>query len=145
MTFGYKFNQPVDVFTTAITHLNFGKEFNKPIEYLPKSITHLTLGWNFNQPIDTLPDSITHLELNVCFDQLIDKFPSSLVYLGFYSKLKINNIPENVHTLKINFFAGSDSDLIDNLPSSVKKIIVSDTKKIHCIKKIPFGCEIVEE
>jgi hypothetical protein len=56
----------------------------------------------------------------------------------------MNNIPETVNTLKI-FFSDKDkhSGYVDNLPITIKKIIINDMSKKHLVK-IPFGCEIVE-
>ena len=33
----------------------------------------------------------------------------------------------------------------DNLPSTINEIKISDMNKLSYIKKVPFGCEIVEE
>ena len=40
---------------SCLTHLTFGKKFNKPVDNLPKNLTHLTFGKKFNKPVDNLP------------------------------------------------------------------------------------------
>ena len=56
-----------------------------------------------------------------------------------------NIIPENVETVYIQFFEGNeDEQIIDNLPTFIKKIQVNNISKINLIKKIPFDCVIEE-
>jgi hypothetical protein len=164
--FGNYFNQPVNNLPSTITHLQFGWKFNQPVNNLPSSITHLKFKYDFNQQIDNLPNSLISLSLrgdfnqqinhlpdslkflNICsdFDQSVNHLPKNLECLGFDSVIPMNDIPSHISTIKIIFYPGEqDNGYIDNLPSTIKKIIVNDITKIHYITKIPFGCEIVEE
>jgi hypothetical protein len=67
--------------------------------------------------------------------------PSSLIEIDFYSHCKIkNNIPSNIQYINI-FFDNYDlvNEAIENIPLNVKKIKIDNIKKIHYLKKIPFG------
>jgi hypothetical protein len=144
--FGYRFNKPVNSLPKNLLHLTFGNCFTKSVKCLPSTITHLIFGNSFNGTVNKLPSTITHLALGSSFNREVngDLF-INLKYLSFYSKTKINNIPTNVDTLKIYFFQESARNCyIENLPITIKKILINDIGKIEYIKKIPFGCEVVE-
>ncbi len=152
LTFTWEFNQPVDQLPNSLTHLTFGCYFNQPVDKLPNSITHLIFRENFNQPVDKLPSSVTHLMLGWSFDQSLKNLPSNIYYLGFESiSLIKDDIPSTINTVEIYFSYYYDSEddyldeIINNLPSTIKKIIVNDITKIDFITKIPFGCEIVDD
>jgi len=78
VTFGHRFNRPVDLLPVSITRINFGKSFNRPVDHLPASLTHLRFGASFNQPVDHLPASLIHLELGYSFSQSIEHLPASI-------------------------------------------------------------------
>ena len=147
LTFGSTFNQIVDNLPKNLTHLTFGHYFNQSVDNLPSSLTYLTLGMYFNQKIDNLPNNLTHLTIGHCFSQSIDKLPKSIRKLGFYSCSKIrNNIPENIEKIKIIFY-GDDAynSTVKNIPSHIKEIKINAKTKIHFLKKIPFGCKIIDD
>src|SRR6185312_12016836 len=145
--FGDRFNNLVDNLPDSITHLIFGFWFNQPVSKLPKTITHLTFGYWFNKTVSKLPNSITHLTFGMNFNQSIDKLPTTIIELGFYSNSKIkNNIPNNIEYINIIFFNNDKyNEAIENLPINVKQIKISEEVKIHYLKKIPFGCKVVDE
>ena len=89
-------------------------------------LKYLIFGENFNQPRTNLPNSITTI--------------------GFPSVCPIkNNIPENIETVYIEFDTkNKNNEIVENLPITIKKILVNDISKINLIKKIPFGCVIEE-
>ena len=72
ITFNFRFSGNTDNIP-SITHLTFGAKFNKPVNNLPHSITHLTFGWCFNQSVNNLPP-ITHLTFDFWFNQPVDNF-----------------------------------------------------------------------
>jgi len=71
----------------TLTHLTFGWKYNQPLDRvtLPPKLTHLTFGLNFNQPLDnvTLPLKSTHLTFDVCFNQPLENvmLPSTFTHL----------------------------------------------------------------
>ena len=119
--------------------------------YLPNSLIDLTFGNNFNQKIDKLPNNLTSLFIwspdpFTVFDQSIDKLPETVKELAFVSTCRFkNNIPEHIENLRIIFFPNAIYDnTIDNIPHNIKKIIIDDKIHIHYLKKIPFGCVVVD-
>jgi hypothetical protein len=145
LNFGNSFNQSVDYLSKSITHLTFGFRFNQPVNKLPNSITHLTFGFCFNEPMDNLPNSITHLRFGHCFNQPLDYLPKSIKELTFDSGKKIKgNIPENIENIYIIFYGYGYDSIIDNIPCHIKQIKINDRDKINYLKKIPFGCKVVD-
>jgi hypothetical protein len=70
--------------------------------------------------------------------------PKSIKELTFFSGNKIKDyIPENIENIYI-IFCGFDST-IDDIPCHIKQIKINDRKKINCLKKIPFGCKVVDD
>jgi len=134
LTFPYDFNEELSNLPWDIKVIIFEEEhskeqyskFNQPVSYLPNSITHLTFGCYFNQPVDNLPKSIKKL--------------------GFSSNSKIkNNIPENIEDIEIIFFGFHYDSIVENIPCHIKKIKINRRDKINYLKKIPFGCKVVDE
>jgi hypothetical protein len=37
------------------------------------------------------------------------------------------------------------NEIIENLPANVKEIRINEPDKAHYLKKIPFGCKIVDD
>ena len=93
------------------------------MDNLPSSLTHLTFGSYFNQKVNNLPSSLTHLTSGSHFNQIVDNLPSILTHLTFGS-----------------FF----NQKVNNLPSSLKEIKIHK-QKVNLLKKIPFGCKVVDE
>lgn len=156
LQFGYNFNCSVDKLPNQITHLTFGWAFNKPVDSLPNLITHLTFGYNFNQSIDKLPKLITHLTFGVNFNQSIDKLPN-LICLIFDPTFKnIDKIPDYIDNIEIcddKSIKTVYDDMImprrklsgliiDNIPPHIK-IIKTDWYIAKFIKKIPWGCKLI--
>ena len=118
-----KFNQTIGNLPLSIMRITFGSIFNQPINDLPHSLTRLTLGHHFNQPMNNLPHSLTHLTFGMSFNQPLNNLPNYLTYLTF----------------GISF-----NQEVNNLPPSLKEIKIFN-KSVHLLKKIPFGCKIIDE
>ncbi len=158
LTFDYWscFNQPLNKgsLPSTITHLNFGYVFTQPFEKdsLPSSLTFLKLAPSFDGSIQYLPNGLTHLIIGdyrtigtiseFMFSGSLDVIPKSVKYLmietGGY--VSTDDIPDHIEYLAINFTTGR---IIDNLPINLKKLIINDEKYMVCVKKKPFGCEVV--
>jgi hypothetical protein len=153
LTFGFHFNQKVDNLPKSLTHLTFGDSFNNSVDNLPTKLTNLTFGYSFNNSVDNLPTKLTNLTFGYNFNQLVDNLPNTIKELSYWSKSKLN-IPNNVEYLNINFYYKQDenanfyyldahNEVIDNPPSNIKKITTNTLEKPHYLKKIPFGCKLV--
>ena len=142
-----QFNQSVDKLPKKLTHLTFGKWFDQSVNKLPKNLTHLTFGKWFNQSVNKLPTSLTHLTFGYCFGKSVHILPKSIIELGFYSHHKIkNDIPESVENINIYFHSMVEkNETIENILPTIKQIKVNDKNKLYLIKKIPFGCKLVDE
>jgi hypothetical protein len=107
ITFGHCFNQPLDnvVFPKSLQSITFGKSFNQSLDNVvfPNSLDSITFGWNFNQPLDNLPNTITTLTFDII-------------------RMKLNNLPICLETIKIK----------NHDCNSIKNII-----------KLPYGCKII--
>lgn len=147
LTFGDNFNQTVDKLPNNLNKLRFGFAFNQNVDNLPSNLNKLRFGYNFNHPVDKLPNSLTHLILGDLFSQSIDNLPKNIKELGFLSGCSaINHIPTNIENIRILFYDISLHDKsIDNIPIHIKQIKIYMTEKIRYIKKIPFGCKIVDK
>jgi len=77
----------------------------------------------FNQPVDNLPNRLKCVTLGHSFNQKVDNSPKTLTHLTF----------------GYNF-----NQEVDNLPSNMEKIKIRRDKQ-NLIKKIPFGCKVVDE
>lgn len=143
------YNKEIDSLPSSMTNLVFGEKYNKKINNILSNLnalTHLTFGVCFDQKINELPESLTHLTFGHSFNQKVDNLPKMLIELGFSSNCKIkNNIPENIKKIKIIF---NDLDeyysAVDNLPPNIKEITIKKNK-FRYLKKVPFGCKILDE
>jgi hypothetical protein len=145
LTFGYWFNQSVDNLPLSLTHLTFGCCFNQLVDNLPKTLTHLTFGYMFNQSVDNLPEKLTHLIFNVRFNQSIDNLPKKIKELTLICNHKsINNLPDNIEKLHIYFSnRHSQNKNIQNLPITLKEIIIEKEEYKKYLIKIPFDTVII--
>ena len=161
LTFGTTFNQKVDNLPQSLTYLTFGFMFNQKVGFLPKNLTHLTFNYCFNKEVNNLPKNIIHLAFGVCFCEKIYKLPKNLKYFKFkwYYKNEIilpkslkklsltcnndliNNIPEHIEKVYIYFSCDHIHKKVENLPSTIKEIVIEDEQFQKYIK-IPFGCII---
>jgi hypothetical protein len=161
LTFGFNFNQSVDKLPLSLTHLYFGCWFNQPVDNLPTNLTYLFFSDDFNQPVDNLPLSLTHLTFGFNFNQSVDNLPENIIVLKLFGSknnniiipknvkelyiyndnILINNLPEHIEKLFIlfNYFSKTK---IENLPITLKEIIVEKNKYIKYIK-IPFETKII--
>eukprot|EP00026_Physarum_polycephalum_P005603 Phypoly_transcript_05638.p1 GENE.Phypoly_transcript_05638~~Phypoly_transcript_05638.p1 ORF type:complete len:569 (+),score=96.82 Phypoly_transcript_05638:196-1902(+) len=85
----------------ALTHLTFGVRFNHPVNNLPSSLTYLAFQCEhlyemnahncFSHPVDALPPSLATLSLNMCYAQNIDHLPPSLTRLSLAANIAFNH------------------------------------------------------
>jgi hypothetical protein len=121
----------------GLTHLTFGYKFNQPVDNLPKGLTHLTFGYYFNQPVDNLPKNIYLLKLD-CFNNNNFIIPKNVKELYIYNNnILINNLPENIEKINIFFDEENEINKIENLPLLLKEIIIENEHHKKYIK-IPF-------
>jgi hypothetical protein len=140
LTFGFYFNQKIDNLPKNLTHLNFGDLFLNKIDNLPKNLTHLTFKCWFNEKLCNLPKNLKLLKLGWFFQNDFI-FPKNLkkLLLTCNNKL-INNIPKHIEKIYIDFdICEKHNSKIDNLPLTIKEIVIKD-KKFKKYIKIPFGC-----
>jgi hypothetical protein len=152
LTFGFKFNQSVDSLPSKLINLTFGDNFNRSVNLLPNTITRLTFGFWFNQSVNSLPAKLKKLTFAHCFNQSVDNLPNTIKVLSYYGKSKLNNIPNNVEYINIYFYGDEDyyddgpyNETIENIPLNVKEIRINRRDKAHCLRKIPFGCKVVDK
>ena len=167
INFGWYFNQPVDNLPKTMTELKYGFKFNQPVDNLPINLTHLTFNTHFNQPLDKLPKNLLNLAFSTIsnFNQPLDNLPKNLYYLKigikFNNKIIIpdsvkeicllsnnillNNLPNNIEILTINFdhIVNGSNIKIDNLPITLKKIIIKREEYKKYIIKIPYETVII--
>ena len=146
-----KFNRPVDNLPHDITHLTFGFYFNKPVNSLPPNLRVITFGDDFNHPVDNLPPNLEVITFGKEFNHSVNNLPKNIKELAFPADSFIKNyIPAHITNIKILFNYYDDFDeivdeIVDNLPIHIKQIRVNNKSKIHYLKKIPFGCKIIDE
>ncbi len=167
LTFGSDFSKTVDKLPKNLTHLTFGFWFNHRVDNLPINLTHLTFNTHFNQPLDKLPKNLLNLAFSTIsnFNQPLDNLPKNLYYLKigikFNNKIIIpdsvkeicllsnnillNNLPNNIEILTINFdhIVNGSNIKIDNLPITLKKIIIKREEYKKYIIKIPYETVII--
>ena len=78
------------------------------------------------------------------FDQSLDKmkFPKLLqtIQFGMHFSQSLDNLPNTI----LNLIFHSISEELTNLPTSLEKMVIQYYEPIESIKKIPFGCEIMD-
>jgi FNIP Repeat len=83
---------------TSITHLTFGEKFDQPVDCLPSSLQYLTFGTAFNQHVDLLPPCLRQLSFpkdTSQFNKPVDFFPllSHICLLVFISTNQLISFP----------------------------------------------------
>lgn len=125
LTFGKKFNQPIDKLPEGLLFLKLGDNFNQPIDELPQSLEMLTLGNSFNQPMNKLPKCLKRLEFGNDFNQSVNLPPLLKILMfgiNFNQVLKENSLPSSLQYLKF----GNDFNKHINkdvLPNSLRILI----------------------
>ena len=111
-------------------------KFNQDVSNLPSSITHLVFGHYFNQDISNLPPSLTHLTLGYCFDKQCS-IQSNVKYLNLNcnNQYIIDSLPDSIVKLELDYHFNLQ---MDNLPTSIKKLIIIDVnsdynKDLNCL------------
>jgi hypothetical protein len=158
--FGILFNQKVNVLPQSLTHIIFNRDFNQKVDNLPKNLTYLFFGNNFNQKVNNLPKNLFCLIFGNSFNQKINNLPKSLFHIDFGYKFTqniyripksinelslynnneyINNIPNHIIKIYIKYSNSNIDKKIENLPPSIKEIIIQHEIFKKYIK-IPFGC-----
>ena len=138
--FNRDFNQKVDNLPKNLTYLFFGNNFNQKVNNLPKNLFCLIFGNSFNQKINNLPKSLFHIDFGYKFTQNIYRIPKSINELSLYNNNEyINNIPNHIIKIYIKYSNSNIDKKIENLPPSIKEIIIQHEIFKKYIK-IPFGC-----
>ena len=119
--FGFYFNQPLDNLLdncTSLTHISFGSRFNQPLHNSfdnCTALTHIGIGYNFNQKLE-LPFNIKSLSLD----------SNNMNYT--------DHLSDNIEEIELGLHFNLE---LDNLPSSIKKIIFDKwskyNKKLNCL------------
>ena len=136
-----------NVLSKNLHTLIFGCAYNLKIKkgVLPESLHTLTLGYSYNQKIKegVLPKFLHTLKLGYFFQKDI-VIPESVKEIELYSHNNlINNLPCNIETVYIKFDYDIETDrIVDNLPVTLKKIVIQEYSFMEYIKKIPFDCEV---
>lgn len=74
MTFGFNFNQPINL-PPDLHSVTFGHKFSQHVN-LPHKLINLTLEKSYSHPINL--GNITHLKINSNNQNIIDYLPNSL-------------------------------------------------------------------
>ena len=135
LTFGYYFNRLLgDSLSTLINleELTFSYNFNRPLGDSLSNLTNLkklTLGYKFNQVID-IPGWITKLVLSCNLQSIIDYLPNSVVELelGFCFDLELNNLPSSIKKIIIRNQLYNKN--LNNLPTGIELLVISKYYKI---------------
>lgn len=100
-----------------LKHLEFTDKFNEPISKFPPNLVKLKFSYNFNNKISNLPQTLKLLDL------------------GNSSEQHINNLCyENIPLLKILRIMSDKKYKIDNLPNSIKKLLLYNyNDKLNCL------------
>jgi hypothetical protein len=150
LTFGDEFNKPLSNSLdklTSLQYLSFGGCFNRPLSNsLDKliSLQYLTFGEEFNKPLTNSLAKLTSLEqltLDCLFDQQLD-LPSNIKYLVLdcNNQYIIDNLHNNIEELTLSY--GFDLEL-NNLPSSIKKIIFDNQNYDKELNNLPSSVEYI--
>ena len=120
-------------------------------KYYNKKTNTLTIPLNFNEELKDLPSDtkiiIFEEDYNKReysqFNQLVDKLPNNLTHLTFgcYFDKLVNNLPNFLKNLT---FGDNFNQKVDNLPNNLKQLKIFETP-VYYLKKIPFGCRIIDE
>ena len=121
--------------------MTLANNFNQSVDKLPNSLTHFFPSYYYKGTFTNLPDSITHMCL-WNYEKDIS-FPSSLSTLYVQGNSELSILPNTIESIifyRLNV-------VVDNLPSSITKIqlIQFNKENIKLIKKIPYGCKIVDK
>ena len=151
LTFGYNFNQPLGNSLSNLVDLqeltlgnNFNKSLNNSLLDL-HNLRKLIFGCYFNQPLnDTLSNlvNLRELTLGYYFNQPLD-IPNMITKLKIYCNCQyiIDYLPSSVEELVL----GYDFNLeLNDLPSSIKKIIIKSPYYNKKLNNLPTGIETLE-
>jgi hypothetical protein len=156
LTLDDNFNKKIDNLPKNLTHLTLGN-YCRNINKFPKNIKYLKLNWNSRHYIEhmnwatinflknftkqiILPKNILYLALGIGYT-LKFNLPKTIKELLLTANNDlINNIPEHIEKIYIYFINQHFyNKRADNLPMSIKEIIIENEKFKDYIK-IPFGC-----
>ena len=151
LTFGICFNQPLNDTLSNLTNLReltFGDYFNQPLNNVLSNLTNLRkliLGFRFNQPIDNTLSNLTNLReltLGCEFKQSIN-IPGWIKKLTLYCKSQsiIDYLPSSIVELELGYIFDLE---LNNLPSSIKKIIIRNECYDKKLNNLPSGIECLE-
>ena len=135
LNFGYYFNQPLNNTLSNLSNLkklNFDKEFNQPLGNSLSNFDNLkvlTLGRNFDQSI-VIPCGIKKLTLNCNSQSIIDYLPTSIeeLELGYDFNLELNNLPSSIK--KIIIKNPDYNKKLNNLPTGIENLFLNAVYKV---------------
>jgi hypothetical protein len=147
LQFGYYFNQIIkkNVLPINLHTLIFGTCFNTEIEIniLPTNLHTLFFCNYYNKNIEAnvLPKNLHYFKF---FGNALS-LPTSIIELSCDATSQmLNNLPEYLEVLNLDCVNNSDTfRIIDNFPSTLKIIKINKNGFRKYIKKIPFGCIII--
>jgi len=120
--FNKDFDETIDdLEISQIRNLTFGYKFNKPINKYPKSLTNLTFGEKFNQTIDNLPESLIDIKLANDFNQSVHNLPKKLKFLVID---KDQTVFENSSCVSYIHRKSVFNQPINKLPCSLSKLMI---------------------
>jgi len=156
ISFGGNFNYPLLHSLdncTALTHIVLSRQFNQPLGNSLsnlKSLTHINLGGFFNCPLDNAFDNctaLTHIDFGHGFVQRCEFglcLPPNVSSISLNSNNVdiVNYLSDNIEEIELGKYFNLE---LDNLPSSIKKIIFDEyskyNKELNCL---PSGLSILK-
>jgi len=120
-----------------LKELTFGENFNQPLNNSLvdlHNLRELTLGKYFNQQVVIL-DGITKLTLDCNSQSIIDYLPSSIeeLVLGLDFNLELNDLPSSIKKIKI---CNTRYDKkLNNLPTGIKLLEINSKYKYVYMQK----------
>ncbi len=152
----YDFNQSVDNLPKNLIYLDFqnqllnASEFNNDYYETDFGLYSIAvdklidtfLTSRFDQPLENLPEKLRFLSLPLTHNNKII-VPKNIKQLYLSCKNNtINNLPEYVKTIFINFYYNeNNNNYVNNLPITIKEVFIKH-KNLEKFIKTPFETEI---
>ena len=129
LTLGDSFDQYIVRYPESLTKLTLGYLYNSRLDNLPEGPEVLITGVSFNKSVDKLPQTLKKLTLGNGFTRSIDKLPDGITELTLLSEkymFPIRKLPKSLETLEIHSLMVRLSDLIPIIPTTLKKLVISN-------------------
>lgn len=112
---------------------------SKKINNLPAFLHTLKIGGHFNNNVNNLPNKLKVLMFGYFFNKSINKISLSLktLKIGWFYNYNLDLLPEGLEILDIsdNNFRINNNIKINDLPSSIKQIIINENQE-NLVNKI---------